>query len=210
MTQNWRKNMLRQRTRSVWIFASVLVLPLIVTAQQAKLVPAKPAELRDIESKLDTKLMPDDARSPHLEDTQVFNLVAPNIVKIALAPVTFEISMEHEAGSSTKTDCGIFLIPTNGPTNFIWTTGKVNYEAGLTECGGVQAVGLQPVANSSPSLIVIFTGHNLHEDFSDFYVLSWDKAAKTYQIDEGWMESIAAHVKVFTIKNIKQFMSQAR
>jgi hypothetical protein len=201
--------MLKQRNRVV-LFLSIFVCTFFAAAQQAKLVPLTPAELDKVKEKLDSKLMPEDAKEPEVDSGQVFHLLDPDVPSFTVVPVHFDIPIGHETGGATKTDCGVFFIPDNGSAAFLWTIGKEAELKDVTDCEGVKAIGLQHTVNSNPALILLYGVHNSSGSFSQAYILSWNKDSKAYQVDEDWNMRIAGHVKVLNIRNIRQFMSQPK
>lgn len=205
------KEMRKRLIRPVLLLISFWVIAILSHAQQPKLVFPSSVELQNIKSRLDPKLLPDSAKNLEVESKQVFNLVNANEVQLTLIPVRFEIGIPNPLGEATISNCGLYLIPANGAGNFIWTVGKDKEIAGLVQCTGVQAVGLQSVTDSNPALIFIYHAFTAHESFSEPYVFSWDKNSKAYQIDDDWNRRIdEQQIKVLTIKSIKQLMSQTK
>lgn len=167
-------------------------------------------ELQAIKEKLDPKLLPKSGSKVYVDDKQVFKLIGQKGDSLAIVPVRFDIPTETTLGRSSISECGVYLLPINGTAKFLWTSGKDDEQEGLVQCAGVEAVGSYPVADSNPELILIFRAFTVHDDFSDPYVLSWNKGLQGYEIDEVWGARIAEGSKKVTIANIKQLMSQKK
>lgn len=159
----------------------LLVLAGPASAQEGRLHPVAPAEVKALSAKLDQALLPSHSSHVEVSAKQVFRLTAEGKPGLLLVPVTF---WHDEAELMLRGRCGVFLVQPDGAQKFVYTvTGNEDTEP-ATQCGDLLAVRRTPHDGPRPALTLTYRMYDPPRFEGELdVVLTWDGKAGTYKVD---------------------------
>ena len=213
MMRDLRIITVKQRDRAIAALCLFLACSAFAAAQSGKLVPLAPSKLKALNNNLDIKLLPDSSREVEIEKKQVFDLVSQTAALLTIVPVRFHVTGEEFNGDKNKDlrECGVYVIPQQGKRYFIWTLdGSTDGPSGVTQCGGIEAIGLQPVAGSSPAIILIYAQDKrvFQGSTTRSYVLSLTKDDGKYWVNQSLTGDVEENIEEPTVRKVQQFLSK--
>lgn len=198
------------KRRHKYLFVGLAMMGCIVALQSAaqSLTRVAPEKVEKISASLDKSLLPKGANYFEVERNQV--VAAPGITFV---PVRFDavdkaatLQIPGLSSPRTKFYCGLYQLTDGAPAKFLLAFGVGQTEA--EECGGLQAIGAATPHATHGNLILIYSGHTLHDTGPDVVILSWDDAQKQYVVNDDLTEYVGTNLmKRCTIFNIRSLLA---